>query len=720
MTSYPVPRREEDRVVYAGAAPEGWDASVPRQSEESTEKLLDPPVAIKDPYGWMRDMKREKPEILDHLKAENEYTQSVIKHLEPLQKKLYDEFLSAIQETDYTTPRPRGHYWYYTRTFEGKSYRQYCRAPKTEDSFHVEWDGKAESPILEGEEVYLDVNLLAVNKSYCSIGAAKLSPSQKYLAYSVDFKGDETYEVHVRDLENGKDYPLTATGESKPLETSGTVFWGKDEKKLFYMTMDPTHRPYRLYSREDWQSDAPVDKLLKEEPDDVYWTHAYKSLDGQYVFFETASSETSEVWFMKLEGESNEMQCIAPRRTKVLYEVEHGHGDWWIWTNVDNSPNMKLMKAPAKADCVSEWELVVDADGKALFDGNIDLALDSVTTLQTHVVVQGRYGGIPRVWLYDLATKKLERLGFDEPAHDVGMTTQYEFDTKSIAVSYDSLVTPLQTIEIPLSGSSENRKVLKAKEVPGYEKELYGCDRLHVRSRDGKTDIPISVVYRKDVMDKVKAGERVPVHLYGYGSYGSCCEADFSSTRLPLLERGMIYVIAHIRGGGEMGRSWYEEPNGAKYLCKKNTFFDFCDVAKYLVDNWTKPEMLSCEGRSAGGMLIGASINLNPELFRVAILGVPFVDVVGTMLDASIPLTAGEWVEWGNPNEEKYFQYMMEYSPMNNVKEGVQYPSCWLTGGLHDPRVQYWEPAKFVATLRHANPNSKNPICMKIDMSAGH
>jgi oligopeptidase B len=232
--------------------------------------------------------------------------------------------------------------------------------------------------------------------------------------------------------------------------------------------------------------------------------------------------------------------------------------------------------------------------------------------------------------------------------------------------------------------------------------------------------IPISVVYARETMDMVDAGHRVPCHLYGYGSYGMCVESDFRSTRLPLLDRGMIYVIAHVRGGGEMGRHWYEEPNGGKYLCKKNTFDDFVDVARYLSERWTSPDMLSCEGRSAGGLLIGASINQAPELFRCAILGVPFVDVVCTMTDSTIPLTSGEWVEWGNPNEEKYFRYMMEYSPMNNVQGGRRYPACWLTGGLHDPRVAYWEPAKFTATLRHANPDNENPVCMKLDLSAGH
>ena len=562
-----------------------------------------------------------------------------------MQDQLYKEFLSSIQETDYITPRPRGDYWYYTRTFEGSSYRQYCRAPKTKDQYEIDWDGTKESPILPGEEAYLDVNELAKGKSYCSVGAVKPSPSQKFIAYSVDFKGDETYEMHVKNLETGVDVALKVSGDDdKLLETSGSLVWGHDDSVLYYMTMDEQHRPYRLYQRKDWQSDNIVNTLLKEEPDDMFWAHVYKSLDGKFIFFETASKETSEVFFLPTDQEltSTEMQCIAPRRNKVLYEVEHGHGKWWIWTNVDGSPNMKLMTSPVKANSAEDWELVVDGDNKPIFDGSLEKALDSVTVLESHIVAEGREGGIPRLWVFKPETKSFQRLEFEEAAHDVGLGAHYEFDAKSIAVGYDSLVTPPQTLEITLDSPDQDRTVLKSKEVPGYEKELYGCDRLEVLSRDGKTKIPISVVYRNDVMQKVKKeGERVPVHLYGYGSYGSCCEADFDSTRLPLLERGMVYVIAHIRGGAEMGRQWYEEPNGAKFLCKKNTFNDFVDVAKFLVSEWTTPDLLSCEGRSAGGMLIGAAINQSPELFRAAILGVPFVDVVGTMIDASIPLTAG-------------------------------------------------------------------------------
>ena len=707
-------------------APGGWDPEMPRQANKSTEKLIDPPVPVKDPYGWLRDDTRENKEIYQHLEAENNYSQKITEHLKGLKSKIYQELLSSIQETDYTTPRPRGHYYYYSRTFEGKSYRQYCRAPKTSENYGtINWDYTMKSPILPGEEVYLDVNVLGKDKLYCSVGVASPSPSQKFLAYSVDFSGDEKYEMYVRNLETGEDFPLKTIGGDKNeelIETSGDLVWGKDDSTLYYMTMDDQHRPYRLYQRRNWEGVDATDTLLKEENDDLYWCGVSKSLDGKYIFFEAASSETSEVWYLPTDEEAMaEVQCIVPRRNKVLYEVEHGHGNWWIWTNVDASPNMKLMKAPAISDCESDWELVKDANEKILFDGSLSKALDSVTVLGSHVVMEGREGGIPRVWIYSIEKKTFERLEFEEAAYDVGLGSNYEFDTNSFAIVYDSLISPTQTLEISLNERDEaTRTILKSKVVPGYQKDSYGSDRLEVLSRDGKTQIPISVVYRKSTMEKVKNGERVPVHLYGYGSYGSCCEADFDSTRLPLLERGMIYVIAHVRGGGEMGRQWYEEPGGAKFLCKKNTFNDFVDVAKFLISEWTTSDLLTCEGRSAGGMLIGASINQAPELFRVAILGVPFVDVVPTMIDSTIPLTSGEWVEWGNPNEEKYFEYMMDYSPINNVKPGVKYPSCWLTGGLHDPRVAYWEPAKFAATLRHANPDSVNPICVKMDLSAGH
>ena len=482
------------------------------------------------------------------------------------------------------------------------------------------------------------MNELAKDKSYCSVGSVKPSPSKKLLAYSVDYSGDEKYEMHVKNLETGEDVALKEVGSDELLEVDGLV-WGKDDETLYYMTMDEQHRPFRLFQRRNWKSTSPTDTLLKEDMDDLFWCGLYKSLDEKYIFFESASKETSEIWYLSTdEEETAEMKCVAPRRNKVLYEVEHGHGQWWVSTNEDDSPNMKLMSSPAKADSASDWKLVEDANSNPLFDGSLVKSLDSVTVLNTHLVMQGREGGIPRVWIYNIESKSLKRLEFEEESYDVGLLAHYEAYTTSIGVAYDSMVTPTSSIEISLNDDTQ-RTVLKSKVVPGYDKDLYGCDRMEVLSRDGKTQIPISIVYKKETMEKANAGDKVSVHLYGYGSYGSCIESDFRTTRLPLLDRGMIYVIAHIRGGGEMGRQWYEEPNGGKYLCKKNTFNDFVDVGKWLVGKWTTPDMLSCEGRSAGGLLAGAAINQAPELFRCAILGVPFVDVVPTMTDSTIPLT---------------------------------------------------------------------------------
>lgn len=446
------------------------------------------------------------------------------------------------------------------------------------------------------------------------------------------------------------------------------------------------------------------------------------------------------MYYLDLTETDSVLQCIAKKRKKVLYDVDHWNGYWIITSNVDDSQNMRLMICPVgEEETGSSWKdiTIMDESGSTvkLFDGGIEKALDSVETFEKYWVASGRYNGIPRVWVLQVDCSRQNeddfvtaciQLEFEESAYDVGVSVNYNYHTDKLVVYYNSMISPLQSIQVDMMSPNDfsKRMVIKSKLVPGYVKDNYDCARITVKSRDGKTDIPVSMVYRRDVMKKhIESGQTVPVHLVGYGSYGACSEADFSATRLPLLNRGMIYILAHIRGGGEMGRQWYEEPNGAKYLCKKNTFNDFVDVARWLIEEkWlTESSKLSIEGRSAGGLLIGASINQAPELFAAAVLGVPFVDVVCTMVDSSIPLTCGEWEEWGNPNEEKYFDYMMEYSPINNVKYGATYPACLLTGGLHDPRVQYWEPAKYAAELRHAiNKGSSGPICLKMDMSSGH
>jgi oligopeptidase B len=737
----PVARRDLSLAVYAGIAPAGFPAELPRQSEGSTETLLDPAVAIADPYGWMRDESRVKAPVLEYLKAENAYTEATTRHLGGLRETLYKEMLSTIQETDYTTPRPHGDFWYYTRTFQGKSYTVHCRAPKTSaDStsgstatsaeLNVEWDGSAESPIMSGEQVVLDVNVLAEGQNYCSTGSVTHSPDAQHtlLAYSTDLVGGETCQMYVKDLATGE-----IVDHDPALDMDGSIRWGADSSTLFYMKMDAAHRPFQLYRRKLGNTNDEPDEMLLEETDDVFWMGISKSLDGKYLFVEASSKETSEVHYLDLHDPAAVLQCVAARRPNVLYDVEHRAGQFWIQSNVGGLPNMALFTCPAESNAADKWQLVQDqTSGEILFDGSYDPSLDSVSCFQNHIIACGRQGGIPRVWIIGLAkdndstttttaVTKFEMLSFPEEAYDVGMGSHYEYETDKVVVVYDSMVTPTQSLEISVDDTSD-RTVLKERKVPGYDKELFGCDRITVMSRDGKTKIPVSCVYRKQVMaDQVASGKPVHTHLYGYGSYGACMEADFDVTRLPLLNRGIVYVIVHVRGGGEMGRQWYEEPNGAKYLCKKNTFNDFVDVARWFIEErkMTEPKMLSCEGRSAGGMLIGASINQAPELFKMAIMGVPFVDVACTMVDASIPLTSIEWSEWGNPSEEKYHKYMMEYSPTNNVQKAV-YPSCLLTGGLHDPRVQFWEPSKFSAELRYSQAEGSGPVCLKMDLTAGH
>jgi len=739
----PVARRDEDGYILAGKlrpSDQGYwadkEQSKPllRQSIGNKEPLLDPPIQIKEPYGWMRDEDRTAPEVLDHLQKENEYTEQLTSHLGELRKELYEEMISGIKETDYTVPSPKQKdgYLYYSRTFAGKSYKSLCRAPITDNWMDElkSWDGTAESPILPGEVTYLDVNMLAEGQKYCATGAVRTSPvDSNTVAYTVDFSGNEVTELYVKDIATGEIIDHDPT-----IECYGAVQWGADDKTLFYITMDDAKRPYRFYRR-IIGSDEP-DELLYQEDDELYWVHFSKSFDGKYIFVSSGSKETSETHFLDITDPTATLQCVAKRRKKVLYYVSHRAGDWYITTNVDGTPNMRLMVSPAVADSEDQWKDMVNVAGDApLFDGGYDRSISGITSFASHSVATGREGGLPQVWIIAYEgedssnVKDFNQLKFNEDAYDVGLGANLDCTANSVVVAYDSLVTPLSYIQIPLDNPIDlsTRTVLKEQEVPGYDKSLYACERVTVPSRgddDTVVQIPVSIVYRKDVMEKViENGETVPTHLYGYGSYGACMEASFRTTRRALLDRGMVYVIAHIRGGGEMGRQWYEEPNGAKYLCKKNTFNDFVDVARWLTTDRkiTTSEQLSCEGRSAGGLLIGASINQDPTLFKAALLGVPFVDVVPTMIDASIPLTIVEWEEWGNPNEEKYHQYMMDYSPINNVQKGATYPACLLMGGLHDPRVQYWEPSKLAAEIRHQSNNElSGPVCLKIDMAAGH
>ena len=689
----PVARRDENCVVMAGKGEDDEKKKMIRQLEGSSKPLLDPPRAVSDPYGWLRDESRTSEEVLEHLKLENDYTKEMTSHRKEFQDTLYQELKSYLQETDHSVLIADKGYYYYTRTVEGFSYQLHCRAPISSTTTDLsQWDGSIDSPIVKGEEVFLNINELAKDQSYCAVSSVRASPSSKLFSYSIDVTGDEVYSLVIKNFATGE---TMDTLENEAHDSS--IVWGKDDDTYFYLVQDEAHRPYQVYKR---TISTQTSEMIYEDLNDLNWVGVYKSSDNQYLFIDSSSKDTSEIYFVNLDGPKTkaDVQVVAKPEEKQLYEVDHWNGYWIISTNDHGTlPNMKLCVSPAIPNSSTQWkDLTLMNDGTTvLFDGSRETSVSQVQTFENHIAISGRQGGIPRVWILSLDNNDKEEvcvnkktlLEFPEEAYDVDISVNRNFQSKQVLLYYSSLITPPQWIQVPMDDHDINdRFVMKQNHIPNYNKDEYDCQRFMVLSRDGQTQIPVSMLYRKDVMDDDDSGKIKYIHQYGYGSYGASCEADFSANRLPLLNRGMIFVCAHVRGGGEMGLYWYDDPkNGGKYLCKQNTFHDFVDVSKYLKEKFDGCQ-LSIEGRSAGGLLIGASINQAPELYNVAILGVPFVDVVCTMIDSTIPLTCPEWEEWGNPNEEAYFDYMMSYSPINNVKKNATYPSCLLTGGLHDPR----------------------------------
>jgi oligopeptidase B len=774
----PVARRDKDRVVYAGVAPPGWNLDIPRQAETSIEPSMDPAIAIPDPYGWIRDDSRQNKEVWEYLQQENKYTTACTQHLGDLRTALKEEYLwhNSFEEEEYTLPlRGGGDWYYYTRTYPHQAYRIHCRAPTVSNRSlaellseqssrrHDHKNDTSTSMILPREQVLLDENILAkeTGATYFAIHSVVPSPSHNQLVYSVDTTGDETYDLFLSNLDdNNNNSTRNQTCTRLKTNMSGSVVWGMDDSCLYFLVPDAIQRPYQLVEYHlEAGTEMKRETVLWQEPNPAYWCELSKSLDHEYLIVNTGTSETTETWTLRLTLDHQKaaanaaaaacntskirgrLQCLLPRPPNVCYTVEHRLGYWWIVSNhveqggavgaatATAGGEMQLWTAPVKSP--SNWSPVSFPNGTRLFDSfrggdgdqqhSIPPSMDRVVVLDKHLVIEGRQDGLPRIWIAQLSTEddvtieSVERLEFLEAAHHVSLETPYDYHgTETIVVSYQSLVTPPQSMEISLDHPFHST-ILKELNVPGYDPTLYGCDRIEVPSRDGYTRIPISIVYRKDTLKQLPC----PVHLFGYGSYGHSLEAAFSSIRLPLLNRGMIWVTAHVRGGGELGRPWYES---AKFQSKHLSFDDFCDVAQWLVDHgWTTPDILSCEGRSAGGLLVGASINQAPQLFRTALLGVPFLDVLCTMVDASLPLSMIEWDEWGNPNEKIHFDSIQRYCPMNNVMPGTKYPSCLLIGGWNDPRVPYWDPVKFAATLRHTTAyDESRPVCVRLDMGAGH
>lgn len=629
-----------------------------------------------DYYYWLRE--RGNPEVLDYLKAENEYTEAMMKDTKELQENLFEELKSYIKETDTSVPVKHGPYYYYSREEKGKQYPIYCRKK-----------GSLKAP----EEVYLDVNELAKGKKYFRIGSMTLSPDHNWLAYIADTTGREKFVLYVKNLKTGEILPERINN------VSYGIAWANDNKTLFYTTLDSTLRPYRLY-RHVINTMPEKDKLIYEEKDGKFYAGVRKSRSDSYIFLELNSQVTSEVWYLDANHPEGKFKVIKPREYQVEYSVAHQGKYFYITTN-KNAVNFKVVKAPVKNPSERNWKVFIPHNPKRM--------IYSVDAFKNHLVVSLRENGLRSLQIIELKTGKKYLIPAKEEVYTMSLGNNPEYNTDIVRFTYNSLVTPRSVYDFHISTGTKELK--KQQEVPGYDPSQYEEKRIWAAAEDG-VKIPISIVYRKGFTQN---GTH-PCYLYGYGSYGATIEPRFSSYRLALLNRGFLYAIAHIRGGGAMGRQWYLD---GKLLKKKNTFKDFIAAAEYLVKNkYTVPEKLVISGGSAGGLLMGAVTNMRPDLFKAVIAKVPFVDVLNTMLDPSIPLTVIEYDEWGNPHKKEYYFYIKSYSPYDNVKP-QNYPNMLVTAGLHDPRVQYWEPAKWVAKLR-ATKKDNHLLLLKTNMAAGH
>ncbi|MBN2118795.1 MAG: S9 family peptidase [Anaerolineales bacterium] len=636
-----------------------------------------------DNYYWMRD--RSDPEVLKYLHAENDYLEEIMGHTKSLQETLYAEMKARLKETDSTVPEKRGEYFYYARTEEGKQYPIFCRRK-----------GSLESP----EEILLDQNILAEGKSFCSVGALTVSPDGDKLAYSLDIDGGEVYTLYIKDLVTGTLYPEFIVNTYSSVYFHTGVEWANDSQTLFYVTMDALERPFKLF-RHRLGTDPEQDRLLLHEEDESYFLFIHKTRDDQYIFTNHHSTRTTEMWFLSADQPEGELKLLSPRKEGVEYLAAHHEGHFYIVTN-DRAENFKLMRASVAAPGIENWEEVLAH--------REDVLLDYVDTFKRHLVLYERRNGLRqiRISTFDTATK-VRYIEFPEPAYSVEWETNPDFNTDVLRFTYSSPVTPRSVIDYHMD--TGQWEILKQDIPAGYDASQYITERIHATAPDGK-QIPMSIVHKKDL----KKDGNNPTLLYGYGSYGSVIDADFNPNRLSLLDRGFVFAIGHIRGGSDLGRAWYES---GKMLNKKNSFTDFIACAEHLIkEGFTSNKKLAILGGSAGGLLVSACLTMRPDLFQAVINKVAFVDVVTTMSDPTIPLTSLEWDEWGNPQVREHFEYMLSYSPYDNVRP-TEYPNMLITAGLNDPRVAYWEPAKFAAKLREMKTDD-NLLLLHTNYEAGH
>ncbi|RCJ34779.1 oligopeptidase B [Nostoc minutum NIES-26] len=630
-----------------------------------------------DNYFWIRDI--DNPKVIDYLEAENAYTAEMMLHTEVLQTKLYDEMLARIKETDLSVPYRKDDYYYYSRTEEGKAYRIYCRKKSSLDA---------------AEEILLDENELATEHDFFELGVFAVSPNHQILAYSVDTSGSEEYTLFFLDLNTHQLYP-----EIIP-DTYFSFAWGNDNQTGFYTKIDAANRPYQLF-RHILGTSFTEDVLVYHEPDDAYPLYVTETRSQEYILLILNSSITTEVHYLDANSPSGDFKLIHPRIQGIEYSIDHHNDYFYIITN-EEAINFKLMRTPVNSPGKENWQTVIPY--------REDVLLSGVSLFSNHLVIYERKGGLPTVRVQNLTTGNENNINFPEPTYELYEGNNPEFNTNILRFNYTSLITPQSVFDYNME--TNQRELKKETEVlGGYDKTQYQSEWLMATTQDG-TKIPISIVYKQGI----KKDGKNPLLLTGYGAYGMSYPASFSSTQLSLLDRGVVFAIAHIRGGEEMGRKWYEE---GKFLQKKNSFTDFIACAEYLIaEGWTASDRLAISGGSAGGLLMGAVINLRADLFKLVVAQVPFVDVVTTILDTSLPLSAMEWEEWGNPNDKVYYDYMKSYSPYDNIT-AKDYPDLLITAGLNDSRVKYWEPAKWTAKLRELKTDN-NILLLKTNMGAGH
>jgi oligopeptidase B len=629
-----------------------------------------------DNYFWLRQ--RNEPEVLEYLKAENTYTTAKMKHTEDFQQKLYEEMLSRIKETDLSVPDKVDDYYYYRRTEQGKQYPIYCRKKGSLDA---------------KEEILLDQNVLAKQYAYFEIGALEISPDHRLLAYSIDTLGSERFALFIKDLETNRLY-------SEQISNIGySVAWA-DNNTIFYTIVDHAKRPYMLY-RHTLNSDPANDVLIYHEPDDLFWLDVSRSKSGKYLFMDIGSHTTTEVYYLNTSTPEDSFSLFYPRKQDIEYYVKHHEENFLILTN-EKAKNFKLIKVPETATAKSNSIEIIPHRASVKIEG-FDVFKD-------FIVLSERKNGLEQISIINVTDNISHYVNFPEPTYTFWFGKNKDYASELLRFTYMSLVTPKSVFDYNML--TRERDLKKQYEVlGGYDPDTYESQRIFALAPDS-TWIPISLVYKKGiVMDNRNA-----LFLTGYGAYGGSFDPYFSSNRLSLLNRGFIYAIAHIRGGGEMGKYWHEQ---GKMLDKINTFTDFIACSEHLIEQgYTSKEKLVISGGSAGGLLIGAVANMKPDLFKIIVADVPFVDLINTMFDPSLPLTVLEYEEWGNPKNEEYYRYMRLYSPYDNVT-AQNYPHILITAGLNDTRVMYWEAAKWTAKLR-ALKTDENLLLLKTNMGTGH